>query len=142
MTQYNHVAHLINKLCVGSYFGQYLGPNGNKDFEPPRSFLLVVWWTRLGSPQLYWANYELSCAQNMGPTTHTHSYMQIYTYCKINCWGTVKKIKKKQVRTSRILRRWSGMSLYQVFNTLVPIFTGISHNVQISSKVIDLDSSL
>ena len=84
MTQYNLVAHLINKLCVGSYFGQYPGPSGNKDLEPPRSFILVVWWTGLGLPQLYWVDYEPSCAQNMGPTTYTYSYMQIYTYCKIN----------------------------------------------------------
>ena len=30
--------------------------------------VLVVWWTGLGSPQLYWADYEPSCSQNMDPT--------------------------------------------------------------------------
>ena len=69
---------------MGSYFGQYPDPSGNKDLELLRSFIFVIWWTGLGTPQLYWVDYEPSCAQNMGPTTHTHSYMQIYTYCKIN----------------------------------------------------------
>ena len=53
---------------------------GNNDPKPPKSFILVVRWTRFGSPQLYWADYE----PYIGPTTHTYSYMQIYTYCKIN----------------------------------------------------------
>ena len=38
--------------------------------------MLVVWWIELGSPQLYWADYEPSCAQNMDPTTHAHPYIQ------------------------------------------------------------------
>ena len=50
--------------------------------------MLVVWWIELGSPQLYWADYEPSCAQNMDPTTHAHPYIQnIYIlYSK----GTIK----------------------------------------------------
>ena len=40
------------------------------------SLILVVWWTGFGSPQLYWADYEPSCAQNMDPTIHTHLYIQ------------------------------------------------------------------
>ena len=79
------------QIVVGSYFGQYPGPNGNKDPKPSKSSVLVVWWTGLSSPQLYQANYKLSCAQNMGPTINTHSYMQIYTYCKLNGRGIVKK---------------------------------------------------
>ena len=46
--------------------------------------ILVVWWTRLGSLQLYWVDYKQSYAQNMGPITHTYPYMQTYTHCKIN----------------------------------------------------------
>ena len=37
---------------------------------------LIVWWTGLGSSQLYWANYESSCAQNMDSTVYTHLYIQ------------------------------------------------------------------
>ena len=44
----------------------------------------IVWWTGLGLLQPYWVDYEPSCAQNMGPTTHTYPYMQTYTHCKIN----------------------------------------------------------
>ena len=76
---------------IGSYFGQYPGPSGIKDPGPPQSFILVVWWTGLGSPQLYWVNYESSCAQNMDSTTHTYSYIQIYTYCIVNSLGTIKR---------------------------------------------------
>ena len=73
-------------MVAGSYFGQYPGPSGNKDPKPPKSFILAVWWTELGSLLLYWADYKPSGAQNMGPTTHTYSYMQIYIYiyCRIN----------------------------------------------------------
>ena len=38
--------------------------------------ILIVWWTGLGSSQLYWTNYESSCAQNMDPTIYTHLYIQ------------------------------------------------------------------
>ena len=38
--------------------------------------ILVFWWTGLGLPQLYWVDYEPSCAQNMDPTIHTHLYIQ------------------------------------------------------------------
>ena len=38
--------------------------------------ILIVWWTRLGSPQLYWVDYEPSCAQNIDLTIHTHLYIQ------------------------------------------------------------------
>ena len=71
-------------MAVGSYFGQYPNPSGNNDPEPPKSFILDIWWIGLGLPQLYWTDYKPSDAQNKGPTTHTYSYMQIYTYCKIN----------------------------------------------------------
>ena len=40
------------------------------------SLIFVVWWTGLGSPQQYWANYEPSCTQNMDPTIHTHLYIE------------------------------------------------------------------
>ena len=66
------------------FFGKYPSPSGIKEPGSLKSFVPVVWWTGLVSPQLYWANYEPSCAQNMDPTTHTHSYMQIYIYCKAN----------------------------------------------------------
>ena len=46
--------------------------------------IIVVWWTGFGSPQLSWVDYEPSCAQIMDPTTHTYSYMQVYTYYKEN----------------------------------------------------------
>ena len=76
---------------VGSNFGQYPNPSGIKELRPLKSFVLVVWWTRLGSLQLCWANYELSCIQNMDPTTHTYSYVQIYIYIY-----NVKQIVKEQ----------------------------------------------
>ena len=79
--------------CVGSYFGQYPGPSGIKDLGPPKSFVLVVWWTGLGSLQLYLANYEPSFVQNTDPTTHTYSYVQIYIYIYIY---NVKQIVKEQ----------------------------------------------
>ena len=41
------------KMVVGSYFGQYPGLSGIKDPGLLKSFVLVVWWSRLGSPQLY-----------------------------------------------------------------------------------------
>ena len=69
---------------MGSCFGRYPGLSGDEDLEPPKNFVCVVWWTWLGLLQLYWTDYEPSCAQNMGPTMRTYSYMQIYTYCKIN----------------------------------------------------------
>ena len=68
---------------MGSYFGQYPSPSGITDSGPPKSFTLVVWWTKLSSPQLCWADYEPSCALNMDPTTHTYSYIQIYIYIYI-----------------------------------------------------------
>lgn len=37
---------------VGSNFGQYPGPSGIKEPRPPKIFVLVIWWTRLGSSQL------------------------------------------------------------------------------------------
>ena len=70
-------------------FGQYPGPSRIKDPGPSKSFVLVVWWTGLGSLQLCSADYELSCAQNMDPTTHTYSYVQIYIYI-------VKQMAKEQ----------------------------------------------
>ena len=69
-------------VCV-LFFGQYSGLSGIKELGPPKSFVLVVWWIGLGSLQLCWANYELSCAQNMDPTTHKYSYMHIYIYIYI-----------------------------------------------------------
>ena len=60
-------------------FGQYAGPSRNKDPRPPKSYILVVWWIGIGSSQLYWADYESSCAQNIGPTTHTYSHMHTHT---------------------------------------------------------------
>ena len=68
------------KMVVGSYFGQYLGLSGIKDPRLLKSFVLVVWWSRLGSPQLYWTDYEPSCAQNMDHTTHTYIHTYIYIY--------------------------------------------------------------
>ena len=38
---------------MGSYFGKYSGPSRNKNLGPPKNFILVVWWTKLGLPQLY-----------------------------------------------------------------------------------------
>ena len=65
------------------FFGQFPGLSGIKEPGPLKSFVLIVWWTRLGSPQLYWVDYKPSSAQNMDPTTHTYSYMQIYIYIYI-----------------------------------------------------------
>ena len=83
-------------VCV-LFFGQYSGLSGIKELGPPKSFLFVVWWTGLGSPQLCWADYKPSCAQKMDPTTRTYSYIQIYIYiyiyiyCRVNGSRTVKK---------------------------------------------------
>jgi len=38
-------------VCV-LFFGQYSGLSGIKELGPPKSFVLVVWWTGLGSLQL------------------------------------------------------------------------------------------
>ena len=71
-------------MFVGFCFGKYQGSSGYVDLEPPKSLIFVVWSTELGLSHLYWADYESIYVQNMGPTTHIHSYMQTYTYCKIN----------------------------------------------------------
>ena len=44
--------------------------------------------------------------------------------------------------TPGILEKINDISLFLSFGTLGPSFTGICHNVQISSKVTDLDNSL
>ena len=78
---------LVARLTtMGSlFFGQYLGPSGNEDPEPSKDFIFVGWWTGLSSSQLYWVDYEPIYAQkNIGPKTYIHSYIQTYTYCKIN----------------------------------------------------------
>ena len=69
---------------MGSCFGRYSGPSANEDLGPPKNFIFVGWWIGLDSPQLYWTDYEPICAQNIVPTTHIHSHMQTYTYCKIS----------------------------------------------------------
>ena len=73
------------------FFGQFPGLSGIKEPGPLKSFVLIVWWTRLGSPQLYWVDYKPSSAQNMDPTTHTYSYMQIYIYIYILQKQTAKE---------------------------------------------------
>ena len=65
---------------MGYCFGQYLGPNDDKDPRPLEITMFVGWWTGLGSPQLYWADYESFYAQNMGPTTHTFIHTNIYMF--------------------------------------------------------------
>ena len=69
-----------NLTCVlkalVSFFEQFPDPSRIKDPGPPKSLVFFVWWTGLGSSQLYWVNYESSCAQNINPTIHTHSYVQ------------------------------------------------------------------
>ena len=70
--------------------------------------ILVVWWIGLSSLQLYWANYEPSCAQNMDSTTHTYSYMQIYTCCKVKNSKGIVKVNK----TLGILKMMNNASLF------------------------------
>ena len=91
---------------VGSDFGWYLDPSEIKEPGPPKRFVLVIWWTRLGSLRLCWADYEPSCTQNMNPTIHTYSYMQIYIYIlQSKQLRNSKEIKKKQLRTLGILKK-------------------------------------
>ena len=52
--------------------------------------MLVDWWTGLGSSQLFWTDYEPSCAQNMDLTTHTHPYIQNIYYTIRNSKGIAK----------------------------------------------------
>ena len=66
--------------------------------------IFVIWWTGLGLSQMCWADYEPSCAQkkNMGPTMHTHPYIQnIYVLYSKEQQRNSKKVNK----TLGILRK-------------------------------------
>ena len=63
-----------NKTFVGFFF--FLDSTQAQIETRILGLILIVWWTRLGSPQLYWADYEPSCAQNMDLTIHTYLYIQ------------------------------------------------------------------
>jgi len=77
----------------------------SRNLGPQKIFVLVIWWTGLGLLQLYLADYESSCAQNMNLTTHTYSYMQIYIHCKPKRLRNSKEINKKQIRMLGILKK-------------------------------------
>ena len=65
--------------------------------------IFFILWTGLGLSQLCWADYEPSCAQkNMGPTMHTHPYIQnIYVLYSKEQQRNSKKVNK----TLGILRK-------------------------------------